>query len=333
MSGRDLDSPRVAPLHGAAHPCGEASPSGEAPPCDEARAASPAPPAALATSRPRELLRQRALHPKRSFGQNFLCDAGIAREIAVLATTPAGGTVVELGAGLGALTAELAARAARTVAVERDRDLVPVLREELSELIASGRLELLEADAKQVDYAALFAGAAPPRVLAGNLPYGLTGPLLRLACALAPSLERVVFMVQLEVADRLVAAPGTAAYGAPSVFVQAAFTAERARRVRRGAFFPQPDVDSAVVVLTPRETPVSRETPTFVALVQAAFLQRRKQLRNAWSRLPGHPEAAVAAAAHAANVELTRRGEELSVNDFAAVARALEASESRASGS
>jgi 16S rRNA (adenine1518-N6/adenine1519-N6)-dimethyltransferase len=230
---------------------------------------------------------------------------------------------VEIGAGLGALTRPLLARARTVVALERDRDLVPILKAELETDIASGRLIVVEADAKRFDYESTFAAVAPPRALAGNLPYNLTGPLLERIGGLAPTIDRASVLVQLEVADRLVARPGTSAYGALTVFVQAAFAARRAFVVRRGAFHPAPEVDSALVVLEPHAVPVARETPAFRALVKGAFGQRRKSLRYAWSALG--EDGSLEAAAKRAGIDLALRGETLAVADFARMARELSA--------
>lgn len=272
---------------------------------------------------PRALLERYGLRAKHPFGQNFLADARTAARIAELAAAPGGGTVVEIGAGLGALTRPLLDRAGRVVAIERDRDLVPALGEEFRGAVEEKRLEILEADAKSVDYRAILGAANAPRAIAGNLPYQLTGPLLRLAVELADVIDRAVFMVQLEVADRLAAKPSEAEYGALTVFVDAAFTAERALVVRRGAFYPQPRVDSAVVVLTPRGTPISRETLEFRALVKAAFAQRRKTLRNAWRGLLHTDAASLSQAAERARIDLDARGETLDAAAFARMAEAL----------
>lgn len=269
---------------------------------------------------PKTHLADLGLRPKRHFGQNFLADRSLAERIALLAA-PTGGTVVELGAGLGALTLPLLERASHVIAVERDRDLVPVLRTELADSISQGRLSLLEADAKSIDLEALFAGRPRPHVLAGNLPYQITGPLLMMAMKGAASLDQVVFLVQLEVAQRLVALPGSADYGALSVFAQAAFVVTRELVIRRGAFYPQPGVDSAVVRLTPRTDPVA-ETEAFTALVHAAFRQRRKQLSNAWHGVLGLHGETLARAAERAAVDLSLRGERLGVADFERMVRA-----------
>jgi 16S rRNA (adenine1518-N6/adenine1519-N6)-dimethyltransferase len=275
----------------------------------------------------RTLLRQASLHPKKSFGQNFLVAEHVVRSIA-RACVPDGevgaARVVELGAGLGALTSLLAARARRVVAVERDRDLVPLLAAHLAPAVTRGALEIVEADAQTVDVAALLGPDEPgsPRVLCGNLPYQITGRLLSLATMQAAAIDRVVFMVQDEVADRLVAAPGTKTYGALTVFTRAAFDVSRLLTVSRGSFHPPPEVTSSVVVLVPRRPPLAVETETFRAVVKGAFATRRKTLRNAWSSLL--PSEALARAAAEARVSLDARGETLAVEDFARMTAAVD---------
>jgi 16S rRNA (adenine1518-N6/adenine1519-N6)-dimethyltransferase len=271
-----------------------------------------------------ELLRARGLAPKKRFGQNFLTDPrtceGIAAAAAGLPATGApdapAGTVLEIGAGLGALTRPLCERAAHVIAIERDRDLVPILREELSQPIADGKLELIEADATQVDWPATLAPWPKPHAVAGNLPYLLTGMLLEQATHAASAIDRAVFMVQLEVAERLAARPGSGSYGALSVFVQAAFDVRRIFTVRAGSFYPKPAVDSAVVLLVPHAPPRAVETKAFQAAVRAAFGARRKTLRNAWKGLYGWSREELTARAEEAGISLDARGETLSVEDF-----------------
>ena len=233
--------------------------------------------------------------------------------------------MVEIGAGLGALTLPLLDRASRVMAIERDRDLIAALRLELAAPIADGRLVLVEADAKTVDLTALFHDTPLPRVVAGNLPYQITGPLLEKTAGSRPLIQRAVLMVQLEVADRIAAKPGSASYGALSVFIQAQYEARRALVVRRGAFYPQPKVDSAVVLLDPLSPPIAEETATFRAVVKAAFAQRRKKLRNAWRGLMSGSLADLAAAAERAGVDLDARGESLTVEQFARMATEVQA--------
>ena len=271
----------------------------------------------------RRLLAAHGLRPKKSFGQNFLEDPTLCAKIATLCGLADGGErrrVVELGAGLGALTAALLEQASTVVAVERDRDLVPILTERFA---GEERLTIVEADAAKVDVAALLEPGPAPRVLCGNLPYQITGRLVERAVQQATAIDRAVFMVQREVADRLCAPPGGKDYGALSVFTQAAFVVERAMKVGAGAFHPRPKVDSAVVVLMPRRPALAVEDDVFRAVVKDAFGQRRKTLRNAYKGLLGLDRDTVAAAAEAAEISLDARAETLSVQDFAAMAARL----------
>jgi len=289
---------------------------------------------------PRAVLRGAGLRPKKSFGQNFLVAEGIARAIAVACVPDdevGRAHVVEIGAGTGALTRLLAERAADVVAIERDRELVPLLERDPP----GANVRIVEGDAQTVDLAALLGPAAPassssaagagaatpaaPRVLCGNLPYAITGQLLRRATELAPDgVDRVVFMVQEEVGDRLAAAPGSKEYGALTIFVRAAFDAKKVLRAGPGAFHPPPEVTSVVLELRPLRPPRARETPAFRAVVRAAFEARRKTLRNAWRSLA--PDlATLEAAAKTAGVSLDARGETLDVESFARVAEALAA--------
>lgn len=271
------------------------------------------------THDPKAVLRARGLVPKKSFGQNFLRDANIVAKIADLAVAgdQAKTTrICEIGAGTGALTAKLAERALAVVAIERDRDLVPVLVERFAD---APHVRVVEADAKTADLRE-HLGATPPRALVGNLPYQLTGVLLENATRLARSFERAVFMMQREVADRIAAPPGSKTYGALTVFVGAQFAVHRAFLVPPHVFFPAPDVESAVVVLRPREDAVL-EDDVFRNVVKLAFAQRRKTLRNAWGHLCD-PTRLESACAHV-GIDLGARAETLSIAQFAALAAAL----------
>lgn len=275
----------------------------------------------------RAVLRRTGLAPKKSFGQNFLVSPHTVDAIAAACIPDAEvgrARVLELGAGTGALTRALAARARSVVAVERDRDLVPVLEEELAGEPA-GRVRIVEGDAQAVDPRELLGPPDPdsPRVLCGNLPYQITGRLLERAVVNADDVERVVFMVQLEVADRLAAEPGSKTYGALTVFVRAAFRSAKLFSVGPGSFHPPPDVTSAVICLEPERPRRAVETDTFRAVVKGAFAMRRKTLRNAWRSVA--PTDVLAAAAAEAGISLDARGETLGVDQFAAMARALDA--------
>jgi 16S rRNA (adenine1518-N6/adenine1519-N6)-dimethyltransferase len=275
----------------------------------------------------RTLLREANLSPKKSFGQNFLVAEGVIRAIAEACVPDAEigrARVLELGAGLGALTSALLDRAAHVTAVERDRDLVPLLTKTLSEATLAKKLTVLEADAQSVSVAEILGDASPnrPRVLCGNLPYQITGRLLQLAVNARTSVDRVVFMVQDEVAERLVASPSSKDYGALTIFVRASFDVTRVRKVSRGAFHPPPAVTSSVVRLVPANPVRAEETESFRALVKGAFGTRRKTLRNAWSNVA--PADVIARIAAEANVSLDARGETLAVDDYARAAAALD---------
>ncbi|MBX3271859.1 MAG: ribosomal RNA small subunit methyltransferase A [Sandaracinaceae bacterium] len=265
---------------------------------------------------PRRVLRRHGLAPKRGYSQSFLVAPHAVERIADALDPRPDELTVELGPGLGTLTGALLRKGARVIAIERDPDMIAVLAAELGHV---ERLEVREGDAASVDLAALAGGA---RIgLAGNLPYAITGAILRNLVASRAALRRAVIMVQREVRDRLVATPGTRAWGAPSVFLQAAFEVSDVIRVPAGAFHPPPRVDSAVVALDPREVPRAEETEGFRALVKAVFGQRRKTLRNALASLGGDPDAALAAAGY----DPRRRGETLDIEELAALARAWEA--------
>ncbi len=273
----------------------------------------------------RALLRQYGLSPKKSFGQNFLVQDRVVEAIAKACVPDderGKADVIELGAGLGALTQLLIDRAAHVTAVERDRDLVPILETHFAADIAANRLRVLEADAQAIRVDELLKTSGAPRVLCGNLPYQITGSLLQRAVEQAESIDRAIFMVQNEVADRLVAHPSTKAYGALTVFVTAAFQVDRVMTVSRGAFLPMPDVTSAVVRLIPKRPRITEETELFRQLVKGAFGMRRKTLRNAWKSIQPN-RCTVAEACEQAGVSLDARGETLSVEAFAKVAKAL----------
>jgi len=272
---------------------------------------------------PRTVLADAGLRPRRSSGQNFLVATPIARTMA-RACVPdedvGHARVLEIGAGTGALTRLLAERAREVVAIERDRDLVPLLVRELD----GTSVRVVVADATRVDWQSLLGEPIDrsPRVLCGNLPYAITGITLHLAVDRAACLDRAVFMVQSEVAQRLTAQPATRSFGALTVFVQAAFGVRRLARVPPGAFYPVPAVNSAIVELVPLHPPRARETDAFRALVRAAFQNRRKTLRNAWSRL-ARDLSDLERAATAAGIALGARGETLDVEAFGRMASAL----------
>jgi 16S rRNA (adenine1518-N6/adenine1519-N6)-dimethyltransferase len=248
--------------------------------------------------------------PKKRFGQHFLHDPGILRRIADAVEIQPGDTVLEIGPGPGGLTAQLAGRGGRLIAIEKDRDLVPALRARVPDLL------LIEGDALEVDWHALV-GAAPFRVV-GNIPYNITSPLLERAL-LPPRPVCIVFLVQKEVAERVSATPGGADYGALTVGVQAVAEVERLFTVPAGAFKPPPKVDSALLRLRPRPVPLigDAEVIPFRRFVVGLFGFRRKQLIRGLRELTGQSADQVRAWLGAAGIGLNQRPQELSPGKFA----------------
>jgi 16S rRNA (adenine1518-N6/adenine1519-N6)-dimethyltransferase len=231
-----------------------------------------------------------------------------------------GQQIVELGAGLGALTHALLQRGAEVLAVELDRDMVRVLREEFPE---QDRLEIRHGDAAEVDFTAHSEACGSKLVVTGNLPYQATGAILRQVVAHRAVLSGAVLMVQREVRDRLVAEPATKQYGALTVFTRAGFEVATVCRLRPGSFYPAPKVESAVVRLLPRPVSLAEETESFQAVVRAAFQMRRKTLRNALRGLGDADRADRVLSA--AGIDPGRRGETLSIEEFARLAECWEA--------
>jgi 16S rRNA (adenine1518-N6/adenine1519-N6)-dimethyltransferase len=275
------------------------------------------------TLRARELLDRYGARAKKSWGQNFLEDESVRARIVAAAGVGADDVVVEIGAGLGALTGRLAAVAGQVVAVERDPEMLRVLEGELG---MHPRVRIVAADAVDFDLAALAAEVGRPLVVVGNLPYQITTPLLFRVLGQAAGgrhVVRGVFMVQREVAERIAAGPGSKTYGRLSVMTRQAAEVEALFHVRPGSFFPSPSVMSTVFRLVPRGRPLAPvpDERAFAAVVRIAFGARRKMLRRALGAAVGDEEAARALAA--AGVPGERRAEELSVEEFGRIAGAL----------
>jgi 16S rRNA (adenine1518-N6/adenine1519-N6)-dimethyltransferase len=250
---------------------------------------------------------------RRRFSQNFLHDAHYVERIIAAIDPQPGDRIVEIGPGLGALTGPLLARAQAITAVEIDRDLAQRLRQSFG----PQQLALIEGDALRLDWAALAAADARPLRIVGNLPYHISTPLLFALLAVAARVRDQHFMLQKEVVDRMVAAPGGRDYGRLSVMLQFRYRVARLFVVPPGAFSPAPQVSSAIVRLVPRpqaELPAVDE-PTFARVVTAAFGQRRKTLRNALAAVLD--EASICAC----GIDPGARAETLPVADFVALAQ------------
>ncbi|MBB2923977.1 16S rRNA (adenine(1518)-N(6)/adenine(1519)-N(6))-dimethyltransferase RsmA [Cellulomonas cellasea] len=288
----------------------------------------------------RQLAERAGIRPTKTLGQNFVLDGGTVRKIVRQAAVQPGERVVEIGPGLGSLTLGLLEAGADVLAVEIDPVLARLLpataRAHIPDLVVSGphegdrpvedvdvdaaaRLTIVLADA--LDVRALPGRS--PTALVANLPYNVSVPVLLTFLERFPTLERVLVMVQAEVADRLAAPPGSRVYGVPSAKVAWYADARRTSTIGRSVFWPVPNVDSALVRLDRREPPVTAATRAQVfAVVDTAFAQRRKMLRSALAGLAGSADAAVAAL-EAAGVDPQARGERVDVDGFARIAAAL----------
>jgi 16S rRNA (adenine1518-N6/adenine1519-N6)-dimethyltransferase len=269
---------------------------------------------------PRDVLARHRLSAKRHYSQNFLVSEATVRGIAQATGLTPGERCVELGPGLGTLTGALIDSGAEIIGLERDPDMIAVLQQEYGK---APNFRVVDGDAGSVDLAS-FGGAGHDGrlVVVGNLPYAITGMIARNLVEQYRHIGRVVVMVQREVAERWLAAPGERPYGAPSVFLSAVYDIDHVLDVPRGAFHPAPKVESAVVRLTPLAVPRAEETPQLQAVVRAAFHQRRKTLRNALRGL--FPDVAeLDAALGATGIDGQRRGETLSVEEFARLSEQL----------
>jgi|YNPNPStandDraft_1061719.scaffolds.fasta_scaffold19639_4 16S rRNA (adenine1518-N6/adenine1519-N6)-dimethyltransferase len=267
-----------------------------------------------------------AVRPKKWLGQHFLRDRGVARALAEAAQIRPGDPVLEIGGGTGVVTAELVPRCDHLWVVEVDRSLAAALAERWEERPG---VTVLAQDILTLDLKELFT--SPPGIVVGSLPYRLSTPILKWWVAQKEVVRRGVFLVQREVAERIVAAPGGRDYGRLSVLLQYHATADLVRRVGAGCFFPRPRVESALILLEMRPQPAVRvaDPERFFTVVEYSFRQRRKMLGNAlqaWARQAlGLEPTEVEARLSAAGIDPRRRGETLSLEEFAAVAEALSA--------
>jgi len=264
----------------------------------------------------REIIQRYGLNASKALGQNFLLDAQLLDKIARVPGDLMGATAYEVGPGPGGLTRALLKAGAQVVAVERDRRCIPALAE-LAEW-KPGQLTVIEGDALEQSEATLV----PDAHVVSNLPYNVgTALLVRWLTAPVwlPWWSSLTLMFQKEVAERIVAAPGSDAYGRLAVLAQWRSSARLALPVHRSAFTPPPKVMSAVVHLLPLETPAGVRVSTIEKLTAAAFGQRRKMLRQSVKGLPGASEAL-----DACGIDTARRAETLGIEEFVAVAREMD---------
>ena len=275
-------------------------------------------PGGLGAGAIREIAARHGVRPTKSLGQNFLIDPNLARAIAADAEVGPGDRVIEIGAGLGSLTMALASTGARVRAIEFDRRLLPALEEVTAALDG---VEIVHADALKVDWGAELASGT--WTVCANLPYNVAVPLVLTILERAPSVMRIVVMVQREVGERFAATPGQEGYGAVSVRVAYRAAASIVRRVPASVFWPRPKVASVVVRFDHLDAPpVDAEPERLWRVVDAGFAERRKTMRNALRRL-GLDLVAADAVLASCGVASTARAEELDLATFAAIGEAL----------
>jgi 16S rRNA (adenine1518-N6/adenine1519-N6)-dimethyltransferase len=268
----------------------------------------------------RDVIEAHGLAAKKSLGQNFLFDLNLTRRIARAAAPLDDATIIEIGPGPGGLTRALLAEGAKKViAVERDARALPALAE-ISDHYP-GRLQIIEGDALEIDWRSVVPG--PTRIVA-NLPYNVGTPLLLgwlTKGAWPPFYDSLTLMFQKEVAQRIVAAPGSEDYGRLSVICQWRCTCKKLFDVNRSAFTPPPKITSSIVQLVPKPKPeISCRVPSLEKVTASAFGQRRKMLRSSLKAVFESPESVLGKT----GIDATRRAEELSVNEFATLAAVLD---------
>ena len=270
----------------------------------------------------RTLLDKYGLRAKKSFGQNFLISERAFRAIVDATVRTEDDWIVEIGSGLGTLTSRLAARVpdGKVIAVERDPDMIAVLRAELGHV---DNVQIEAIDALRYDLRMVGKWRGDPIAVCGNLPYHIASQLIFRVLDARAHVSHAVVMIQKEMADRIVASPGTKEYGALGVMVRTYADVTTVAKVAAGSFVPPPKIDSTVVKIVPLSAPRSpiSDERHYSAVVHAAFGQRRKTLRNALRA--AFDEAAVDAALAATATDGQRRGETLSIAEFAALANAI----------
>lgn len=264
-----------------------------------------------------EVLKKYGLRLTKTLGQNFLTDINIIKKIVAAGEVCPSDLVVEIGPGIGSMTAEIAARAGKVIAVEIDRHLIPALKENLASF---PNVEIINGDIMEVDLESLTKGWTGPLKVISNLPYYITTPVVMMLLEGNVAWDTLVLMVQKEVAQRMAAEPSTRDYGALTVAVKYYSEPKLAFTVSRNCFIPKPDVDSAVVKLKKRVLAGSADVDKefFFKVVRASFGQRRKTLLNSLGSQPfvqGGKER-LREALSRLGISENVRAEELSIHDF-----------------
>lgn len=270
----------------------------------------------------KEILDRFGFKFSKQLGQNFLIDGNIVRNIVEKANIGKEDYVLEIGPGIGTLTEELALNCKKVVAVEIDKSLLPILDETLA---AYNNVEIVQGDILKVDLEKLIdekLGGGPIKVVA-NLPYYVTTPIIAMLIERDLNIEAITVMIQKEVAERLVAKPGTKQYGTLTVFVNFYCNVETLLSVPRTVFMPKPKVDSAVVKLTLKKAIEPVDKKVFFKVVKAAFNQRRKTILNSLGSQLGVDKEIIKQLLEECNIPLRERAENLKMEDFIKISERL----------
>jgi 16S rRNA (adenine1518-N6/adenine1519-N6)-dimethyltransferase len=276
-------------------------------------------------SSPKEIIRDYAIKPRKSLGQSFLTDQNVIRKIFALACVTKNDIVVEIGAGIGILTEDLAQNAAKLIAVELDDKLVEVLRDKL---LKYNNVQICSGDILKFDFGAIARDGQQKVKVIGNVPYNISSPVLFRLLSFRKIINSIVLMLQKEVIQRLVASPGGKDYGVPSVILQMFAAVEKVLDVPAGCFYPRPKVVSSVMKGFFLERPLVElaDEDFFIRLVRDAFAQRRKMLINNLKKsklLEGCSESFLKEALKLTGIDGHRRSETLSIEEFGCLSNIL----------
>jgi 16S rRNA (adenine1518-N6/adenine1519-N6)-dimethyltransferase len=267
---------------------------------------------------PKEIIKQYGIKPNKKLGQSFLIDINVINIIANAANISREDIVVEIGAGIGVLTENIAQKAKRVIAVEIDRNLVEVLKDKLG---VYDNVEVHSGDILKFDFNSILETHSSKIKIIGNVPYNISSPLIFRLLSFRPVISDFMLMLQKEIVQRLVSVPNNKIYGVPSVILQMFASAEKIFDVPSTCFYPQPKVESAIIKGAFREKPLVhlQDEIFFTGLVKAAFAQRRKMLINNLKKsklLEGVSESFLKEALKLAGIDGQRRGETLSIEEF-----------------
>jgi 16S rRNA (adenine1518-N6/adenine1519-N6)-dimethyltransferase len=276
-------------------------------------------------SSPEEIIRKYAIKPRKRLGQSFLMEQNVIRKIAALANVTKNDIVVEIGAGIGVLTEDLAQNAAKLIAVEMDDKLIEVLKDKL---LKYNNVQIYSGDILKFDFGAIARDGQQKIKVIGNVPYNISSQVLFHLLSFRKIIDSFVLMLQKEVIQRLVAPPGGKDYGVPSVILQMFASVEKVLDVPAGCFYPRPKVESSVIKGFFLERPLVEiaNEEFFIRLVRDAFAQRRKMLINNLKKsklLEGVSESFLKEALKLAGIDGQRRGETLSVEEFGLLSNIL----------